>query len=73
MGEEVSSRDMLKREGRDSKTKLDFTLDYLCLRDYMVTITSRKDQETLQYSSRFNQILPTEAPKVQFAWRRLIE
>lgn len=66
--EEVSSR-MRKREDWDSETRLDFTLDCSCLQDYIVIITSMKDQETLQYSSRFNQILPTEACKVQFSWR----
>jgi hypothetical protein len=60
-------------EDRDSKATLDFTLDHLCLKDCMVITTPGKDQETVQYSSRFNQILLTEVPRVQFAWRRLDE
>jgi hypothetical protein len=65
---------MWKREkDRDSKTKSAFTLDHPCLKDCMVITTPRKDLKTLQYSSRFNQILPTEARRVQFAWRKLIE
>jgi hypothetical protein len=59
---------MWKKEDRDSKIKLDNTLDYLCLKDCIVITLSRKDQEILQYSARFNQILPAEASRVQFAW-----
>jgi hypothetical protein len=58
---------MRKRgEDRDLKTKSACTLDHRCLKDCMVITKSRKDQKTLQYISRFNQILPTEAPRVQF-------
>jgi hypothetical protein len=64
---------MWKREDWGSKTTLEFVLDYLCLKNYIVITRSGKDQETMQHSARFNQILPTEAPRAQLAWRRLIE